>query len=434
MNEELLSFIWRFQYFDSTNLRTESDEMIQIMRPGQLNTNAGPDFSNARIMIGSIEWVGNIEIHTRASDWLLHQHTNDTAYQSVILHVVWENDMSIYRSDQTALPVLQLKGLVRRSIIERYNSLLKTEAGTVSGAILCESQFSDVSELQKLSMLDKALLERLDKKAEQVINLWQENKQDWEETSYQWIGQHFGFKLNDPAFLRLTQIVPLKVLLKHRDQRLQIEALLFGIAGLIPYPKSETDEEYVRDLRREFHFLSRKYGLSGLEMNAHEFKFLRLRPAGFPTVRLSQFCSFICQTTNVFTSVLQAANVRVLSVLFATRQSDYWTRHFQFGKLSKTPVPTIGKDAIHLLIINAVVPLLVAYAKHRNQPEYLDRAMQWLMELPAENNRIMRDWQRLGMQVKTAADSQALIEWHNVYCAGRRCLACNIGAALIRVN
>ncbi|MDQ6476966.1 DUF2851 family protein [Dyadobacter sp. LHD-138] len=432
MNEDLLSFIWQFQYFDASDLHTEAGENIDILRTGHRNTNAGPDFSGARIRIDGVEWVGSVEIHTISSDWLSHQHNNDAAYESVILHVVWENDKPIHRPDGTILPVLSLKGLVRLSILERYANLIHAEERYNADAIPCAEQFPSVGALQKFSMLDKVLLERLDEKASKVLQLFQANQQDWEETTYQWLGQHFGFKLNDPAFLRLTQIIPLKVLQKHRGQIIQLEALLFGTAGLIPDLSDDVDEVYATDLRREYNFMANKYGLTDLQMNAHEFKFLRLRPSGFPTIRLSQFASLLNRNSALFSTLTTAKKVKDLHCLFESKQSDYWIHHFQFGKPSKNTVPVMGKDAINLLIINAAVPILVAYSRHRQKPDLLDKALSWLSEIPAENNHITRTWETLGMKVKTAADSQALIGWYNHYCSAKKCLDCVVGAALVR--
>ena len=434
MNEDLLSFIWRFQYFEASDLRTETGERIQIIRTGYLNTNAGPDFSDARIRIGGVEWVGSIEIHTKSSDWQLHRHSDDHAYESVVLHVVWENDAPIYRPDKTLLPVLALKGLVRLSILERYAALMNAQLTYEPAGIPCREQFSTINELQKFSMLDRVLLERLDKKASKVLELYHSNQQDWEETAYQWLGQHFGFKLNDPAFLRLTQIIPLRILQKHRNQLIQLEALLFGCGGLIPdKPKNdEPEESYITELRREYQFLANKYQLTDLQMNTHEFKFLRLRPAGFPTIRLSQFASLLNTNSTLFSTLVSSQNIKDLHQLFSLKQSDYWIHHFQFGKKSKSYVPSMGKDAINLLIINAAVPLMVAYSKQRQQPELLDKALNWLSEIPSENNRIIREWETLGMVVKSAADSQSLIEWYNQYCTKKKCLECIVGAALVR--
>ena len=434
MNEDILSFIWRFQYFETSHLMTDEGCELSISRPGTKNSNAGPDFSNVRVQIDGVDWIGCVEIHVKASDWLLHQHATDKGYESVVLHVVWENDLPISRLDGTLIPTLTLKGIVRRSILERYFQLLDEKE-----EIPCANLFSQADNLQKLTMLDRVLLERLETKASKVTALFQGNQQNWEETAYQWLGQHFGFKLNDPAFLRLTQIVSWKTLQKHRNSPFQIEALLFGIAGLIPEKDAYTDihspmEEYVQNLRREYQFLSAKYGLQGSQMEVHEWKFLRLRPAGFPTVRLAQLAKLLSQQTSVFAMIANQKKLGDVYKVFQLQQSEYWTGHFQFGKKSKSRVPAMGRQATNLLIINAVVPLIVSYAKQRQIPDLLDRAIEWLSEVPAENNRITREWERLEMKVKTAADSQALIEWHNSYCLQKRCLDCTVGASLVRLN
>jgi hypothetical protein len=433
MNEDILSFIWRFQYFETEHLLTEENQALSVIRTGVRNRNAGPDFSNVRVQIDGVEWVGCVEIHVRASDWFTHQHETDKAFESVVLHVVWENDVQVKRADGTLIPTLSLKGIVRRSVLDRYARLLDDQE-----AIPCAASFDQISDIQKLAMLDRVLLERLDRKAIKVLELYQQNGQNWEETAYQWLGQHFGFKLNDPAFFRLTQLVPWKIIQKHRNSLIQIEALFFGIAGLIPETDSTSDsttqpaDDYIRQLQNEYKYLSVKYGLKSKQLDEHEWRFLRLRPAGFPTVRLAQFAALLNSNANIFTTLTNNDNVNRLVQTFHLQQSDYWTNHFQFGKKSKSKVPAMGKQAANLLIMNAAVPLMVAYSRQRQVPELLDKAIAWLSEIPSENNQITREWERLDLKVKTAADSQALIEWHSHYCSPRKCLECTVGATLLR--
>ncbi len=424
MNEDFLSFVWRFQYFDATHLRTQSDEQVQILRTGQLNTDAGPDFADARILLDGMEWVGSVELHVNSSDWDAHQHPADAAYESVVLHVVWEDDRPVRRQDGTLIPTLALSQRVKPAVRERYNQLMDSKE-----EIPCAPQFREVPRLQKMAMLDRVLLERLDAKASRVTELWEANNRDWEETAYQWLAQYFGFKLNTPAFLRLAQSVPLKILQKHRNSGLQIEALLFGTAGLLP---ENPEDDYVKNLQQEYKFLSAKYGLLTRQMGTHEWKFLRLRPAGFPTVRLAQWAVLLQREAGLFASLTAIEDVVNLRQMFRVTQSIYWKKHYQFGKKSTAEVPDLGKDAADLLIINAAIPLLVAYARQRDQTIYLDRAVRWLEQLSAEKNHIIRAWAELGMRVTTAFDSQALIEWHTQYCVQKRCLACTVGASLVR--
>ena len=424
MNEDFLSFVWRYQYFDATNLRTQTDEQVQILRTGQLNTNAGPDFSEARILLDDMEWVGSVELHVNSSDWEAHQHPADAAYESVILHVVWEDDRPVHRQDGTPIPTLVLSPRVKPAVRERYARLMESKE-----EIPCAPQFREVPRLQKIAMLDRVLLERLDTRAARVTELWEHNQRDWEETAYQWLAQHLGFKLNTPAFLRLAQSVPLKVLQKHRNSGLQLEALLFGTAGLLP---AHPEDEYVKNLRKEFQFLSAKYGLLSRQMGTQEWKFLRLRPAGFPTVRLAQWAVLLQREAGLFAALTATEDMTSLRQMLRVNQSSYWKKHYQFGKESAGEVPALGKDAADLLIINAAIPLLVAYARQRDQTTYLDRAIRWLEQLSAEKNHITRAWASLGMRVTTAFDSQALIEWHNQYCIRKRCLECTVGASLVR--
>jgi hypothetical protein len=424
MNEDILSFIWRFQYFETADLRTDENLSVSVLRTGYKNVNAGPDFSQAAVVIDQVHWHGSVEIHVRSSDWLLHTHEKDLAYEGVILHVVWENDQPIVRADGTLLPTLSLKGMVKSSVLERYAALQDFKEG-----IPCTDMFAKVIDIHKYAMLDRVLLERLDRKAGEIMRLYEDNKKDWEQTAYQWIGRHYGFKLNDHAFLRLMQITPWKIIQKHRDHLVQIEALLFGMAGLIP---EHSDGKYIRLLQKEFQFLSAKYKLSGEPMPAHEWKFARLRPAGFPTVRIAQLAKLLSRQGSLFLLLTTAESITALHEIFHCPQSEYWTEHYIFGKKSKQRVPAMGNEASSLLIINVVVPLMVAYSKQRQQPALLDRAIYWLSQIAAESNRITREWGTLGMAVKTAEDSQALIEWYNNYCMPRKCLECTVGSILVR--
>lgn len=426
MNEDLLSFIWRFQYFEKNELRTDADAPLSVVRTGHRNSNAGPDFSESHVLIDGVLWVGSVEIHVFASDWFTHSHEQNGAYQGVVLHVVWENDRQATRKDGTPVPTLALKGLVKDEVIERYR-LLQDERESIP----CSSAYPAVDQIQKYAMLDRVLLERLERKAREVSSLYETNRKDWDQTAYQWLGRHFGFKLNDVPFQRLTGVVPWKVIQKHTDRSMQIEALLFGCSGLAG---EGSDDVYVRQLMQEFRFLANKYKLHGNVMEAHEWKFAKLRPAGFPTVRLAQFAQLMSSPGSFLTRLLNTQTFAELQTLFQLEQSDYWREHYVFGKKARSPVPTMGTDAANLLIINAAVPLLVAYSKQKNSPELLDRAIYWLSEMPAENNRITREWVAMGMRVKTAADSQALIEWYNSYCKPKQCLDCVVGAGLVRGN
>ncbi len=423
MNEKLISFIWQFQYFEKSHLQTDEGIPLSVLKTGILNTDAGPDFSGTHLMLNDIEWIGDVEIHVNASDWYKHQHPSNPAYESVVLHVVWNNDQDIIRKDGTIIPTLTLKNLVRKSILEQYEILIQSKF-----TIPCGSQFTAVEDIEKFNMLDRVLVERMKTKAENVLALWMINKSDWEETAYQLLGQHFGFKLNDVSFLRLCQKIPRKVILQQHGNLFKIEALLYGSAGLIP---PLATDEYTTQLFNEYTYLAKKYKLPSPLLES-EWKFLRLRPAGFPTIRLAQFAKILSNQEKLFNVFINAQHIDELHAQFRVEQSAYWKQHFLFGKETVNPTPKIGKDASNNLIINVVIPILFAYSKSRNLPEYQDKAIHFLSELPGENNRITRLWRELGLKIETAGDSQGAIQWYNAYCSKKQCLYCNIGAKLIK--
>ncbi|WP_025764575.1 DUF2851 family protein [Dyadobacter tibetensis] len=423
MNEDILSFIWQFQYFDNKDLLTDGGQAIRVLQTGHRNASSGPDFSGARIDLDRLTWVGDVEIHVNASDWHRHNHDPDPAYESVILHVVWTNDQPIRRADGTLIPTLTLDGKVRQSVLQRYFRLVDSQ-----NSIPCADQFGNTALIDKYGMLDRVLLERLARKADDILALWTENLSDWEETSYQVLGQHFGFKLNDAPFFQLCKAIPWRVMRMQNNQVFPIEALLFGQSGLLPaHPK----DDYGKALRSEHRFLVKKYRL-GPAMEATEWRFLGLRPVGFPTIRIAQFAQFLACSPNIFAGMIHAARILDFQRMFKLRQTEYWTLHHHFEKPSGKKIAFMGRDASNNLIINVAVPLLTAYSRSRKLPEYLDRALAFLTDLPPENNRITRLWESLEMRVSSASDSQGLLEWYGQYCSQKRCLSCNIGAKIIR--
>lgn len=424
MTEDFLYFLWQYQYFNKNQLETTASQNLQVISVGIRNKDAGPDFSNARLFIDGLEWVGNIEMHLKASDWHAHTHTNDRAYDSVVLHVVWEEDISINRPDGSILPTLALNKLTDPKLLNNYQQLIDNQS-----VIPCQNQFRHVETIHQFSMLDKALTQRLERKAEFVHELLNQNQNDWEETAYQLLANNFGFKINAEPMLRLAQSIGLKTLQKHRDNLTQIEAALFGQAGFL---NTAENDAYIDLLRRENDFLTVKYGLQNSKMNAHEWKFLRLRPANFPTVRIAQLATLIQQKGSFFSWFINVQNVEDFKKSFQIKQSEYWQKHYLLGKPTESKVPNLGKSSIENVIINTVVPLLVAYSQHRDNHEYLDKAIELLEQLPAEHNHITDQWEDMGLKIKTAFDSQATIELFNNFCSFKKCLSCNVGMDLLR--
>ncbi len=422
-SEKLLQYIWQFQQFDRTNLVTENPaQPLHILKVGQLNTNAGPDFLEAKVQIDEVIWVGNIEIHQSASDWNNHKHDINPDYDSVILHVVWENDIDIFRKNGQKIPVLVLNNKVNQKLLNQYNFLMTNQA-----IIPCHSQFEKVNSLVKMQMLERVLVTRLERKAKLILEKLDYNKGDWEETTYQLLAKTMGFGLNSIPFERLASIVPLKIIQKHSDQKHAAEALLFGVAGFL-----EGDlDNYGQNLKKEFNFLKAKYRISD-QIGRHEWKFMRLRPANFPTVRLAQFAQIIKNSVSLFSYFLLFEKVESLENIFRTAVSDHFNIENCIGNNENDSMKGIGEASIQNILINTVAPLLVAYSISKTEPQYIDKAINLLEDIKSEKNKITRFWDSLGYSSKNAFDSQGKIELFNEYCSKKACLSCNIGSSLLK--
>ncbi len=422
MNEAFLHYLWQFQQFDKSSLQTISSEKVSVLKTGILNTDAGPDFANARLHINEIEWVGNVEIHIKSSDWQLHKHQNNEAYNNVILHVVWENDQAITRQDGSLIPTVELRSITDIQLLNKYKHLIDNQS-----VIPCKEQFSEVSNLSKFAILDKVLAIRLQQKAQIVEQIFEQNKGDWEETAYQLLARNFGFKLNSETFLRLAQNLPLKVLQKHRDNLTQIEAMFFGQAGLI-----EKADDYSEKLSQEYDFFAAKFSLKSSQLSSHEWKFLRTRPANFPTIRIAQLARLITQQQSFFSLFTQTNLIEDLRNALKIEQSHYWQEHYNFGKTASKKLVGLGRDSINNILINTVIPLLACYSEKTDNQELMTRCVNFLEALPAEENHITEMWEGLGLTIKTAFDSQASIELYNNYCTQKRCLQCNVGSEILK--
>ena len=426
VTEELLYFIWQFQYAATEALTTTDGEAVEVLHPGFRNYNAGPDFLNARLLIGGVEWVGTVEAHVKTSDWLAHRHQGDRAYDNVILHIVWHHDSPVPRPDGTALPTLALAPFTSGTLLTKYQDLTQ---GTDS--IPCAGQFRMVKPLRQTAMLDTALLQRLERKADAVKAVYEASGQDWEETAYRLLATYLGSKVNAGPMEQLARTLSLRTLQKHRNNLTQLEALLFGTAGLLPEP-DETDTEYLTTLRREYQFLAAKYRLADKQLPAHIWKWGKLRPAGFPTMRLAQLARLIQEHGSLFSVLIGTDDAPVLLKALHITPSAYWQTHYRFGKVANKVSSTLGEATAEGLLVNTAAPLLAAYAKHKDVPDLVDRAVSLLEQLPAEDNRITRLWDEIGLNVRNAFDSQASIELYNEFCTQKRCLSCQIGIALVR--
>ncbi|MCS6832712.1 MAG: DUF2851 family protein, partial [Flammeovirgaceae bacterium] len=318
ITEKFISYLWMFQKFDRRALSTSQGDRIEVLSVGVLNRDAGADFTRARLLIDGMEWVGDIEIHVRSSDWKKHGHRSNAAYNSVILQVVWEKDEEVFREDQSVVPTLELCHRVSKDELEKWEKFIENPS-----AIACASHWKNVDASVKQTMLHKALEERMYRKALAVLQMFAETQHDWDETAYRWVASNFGFKVNNQPFEMLAKAVPLKVLQHHADRLVSIEALLFGQSGLLPL-RDEAQDAYVEELYREYRFLAHKFQLS-TPVAAHTWKFARIRPANFPTVRIAQLACFLHRYPRFFSMLLETTDLRSLQKLFLEIQvSPYW--------------------------------------------------------------------------------------------------------------
>jgi hypothetical protein len=422
MQESFLHYIWQFQYFDRTALTTTGGEPVAVFHPGYRNSDAGPDFSQARIRIGNIEWIGNVEIHIYASGWKDHRHDQDPAYDNVILHVVWDEDVTIHRHDGSPMPTLRLNGKVSKRLLLQYKKLLADDR-----PIHCSHVIDEVDPVLVLSMKERALFSRLQKKAETILQMLDANKGDWEETCYQLLARNFGFRVNAEPFFLLATSLPYRIIRKHADKRLQVEALLFGQAGLLD---REYVDPYYNLLKREYRLLVSKFDLARERVNRLQWKFLRLRPANFPTIRISQFASLLTSRKQIFSGIINATSYQELLRILGAEQSEYWKHHYLFTKFIKNEIASLGKMSIDNIIINSVIPLKVAFGKSKGEQYLVDQAVDILHEVHPEDNSVLKRWQALHVSCDNAFDSQALLELYNSYCQKKRCLECSIGSSL----
>lgn len=421
MQEKLLHFIWKYQYFNQAELTTTESENLQIVKAGLLNTNQGPDFLNAAIKINSVTLIGNIELHINTSDWHKHEHSTDKSYTNIILHVVWNNDVPlIIANNQVA--TLELKTRVSKLLLQRYEQLMNAQT-----SIACNKFLPAISEIGWMAWKERLAIERLEQKSKLVLSLFEKSNHHWEEVFWWMIARNFGSVVNTDFFQSIAETISINVLAKHKHQIHQLEALLLGQANLL---NENFDEHYPILLQKEYAFLQKKYKLERLNTAP---QFLRMRPANFPTVRLAQLAMLIFNSSHLFSKIKAIGNVKDVQKLFAVTANAYWNNHYQLNVLVQENKPkTLGNQMVQNILINTVIPILFAYGIYNNNQAIKDKAMLWLQALPQENNAILKEWKNLNIENKNAFDSQSLLQLSKNYCKSFRCLECAVGNKLLK--
>jgi len=424
MDEMFVQYLWQYQQFDHSNLKTIDGRDISILEAGTQNMDSGPDFSGSRLRIDGLLWNGNVEIHVKSTDWYNHKHDLDAAYNNVILHVVWQNKSGdVNREDGTKIPTLELQNLVQDDLLIRYDELVRS-----SHSIPCSTHFKGIDEIYVLSMLDRVLADRLQRKSNRVNIELDRTNYDWEESAYRVLAENFGFNKNAEPMTRLAHNLPLRILKKYADRIDQLEALLFGMAGFLG---GDPIDDYHVFLQKEYRFLRTKFKLSDAGIKRETWKFSKLRPPNFPTIRLAQFAHLIHSIPNLFSDLIREDDLEAFLKNCRVVQSEYWIDHFDFGKRVKKPMPGLGVSSLENVVINTFVPVLVAYGKSRDEQVYTDRALKYLQLLRPEHNRIIKMWEGVGLVPANAFDSQAMIELNNEFCLKKRCAVCNIGSVIM---
>lgn len=421
MNEKLLQYLWTFRLFTHFDFRDTEGQPIEIQNFGTLNTDAGPDFLFARIKTGGTTLAGHIELHVRSSDWIFHGHTGDPAYDNVILHVVYQCDTTIEVLRRKGIPTLELKDYLAPDVLK--NSAFLTENHQF---IPCEKLIGPRH--IPFGFEESSLLNKLNSKSIAIQESLHRQKNDYEAVLFHQLAYAFGLKINAEIFLQLSESVPYSVVRKIRQNRLQLEALLFGLAGFLADPS----DEYQRSLANEYRFIQHKYGIGS---QFYRPKFLRLRPPNFPTVRLSQLAAVLHRHPQLFSRVISAQSVSEITPLFENITAhDYWDSHYTFGKAHEGKQPKmLTRDFVEILMMNAVLPFRYSYMLHQRDTT-ADEILGFYSQLPPEKNTVITSWKSLGIPVKSALSAQAFLYHYKNFCIPKNCLNCSIGFKILKEN
>jgi len=424
MKEEFLHYLWKYRLYDPASLIDNNGNKISVIHPGEYNRDAGPDFFNSRLLIGGTIWAGNVEIHICSSHFDLHGHQTDPAFNNVILHVVFENDKKVFneRGEEILTTRIEFDSIY----YNRYLSLVNNPS-----IIACQDELYKVDKIYVQHWLNRLVIERLEGKSDLIYSTLEETANDWDETLYRLLARYFGFRVNTEPFEMLARALPFRIIRKHSDSRFQIEALLFGTSGMLEEKlfKEAITDKYYCDLIKEFKVLAVKYSLKPIQ--GWLWKFSRLRPANFPTVRISQLAELLSVSGGLFSRIIDAKDILVLRSLFEVTASEYWNTHFVFGKESPETTKNAGSQASDILLINAVLPVIFVFGRSRDHQDLCDRALDFLGKIKAEDNKIITEWLSAGIEIESAFFSQGLIQLRNEYCKKRACLNCRIGNKLI---
>jgi hypothetical protein len=422
--EELLQFAWQYRVLKPKPLITKSGKTVEIIKQGDLNRDSGADFFNARIRLDELTLAGNIEVHVNSSDWLKHKHQNDKSYDNIILHVVYNDDKIIAQNSDNNVEVLELKDLLPEYFIENYEKLIAEKTD-----LPCKNQLKNVNELKVSSWMQRMAIERLESKTEVIEHMFANFNNDFTQTFYAVLLKNFGFKVNALPFELIANYLPVQLLAKHVHDQKQVEALLFGTAGLLD---DQFEDKYLHSLQSEHEFLKNKYKLSSLKKEI--FKYSRLRPANFPDLRLAQFAQLICHSPKLISEPQSYLNVKELKQALHFEPKGYWSKHYRADGKEHSSILKLGDDSIQNILINTFSYFFFFYGRKLNKEQYQDLALDILEEVKFESNIKTKLFSEMSCSGKSGLISQGLINLNDNYCSKKACLNCGIGAAILQNN
>ncbi len=421
IREDFLHYLWKHKLFDFSDLKSDDNEEILIINSGIYNLNSGPDFFNAQIKIANQIWAGNVEIHIKSSNWYVHHHELDTAYDNVILHVVWENDMQIFRKDNSSISTLVLKEYVPKNLIFKYQELFSKTQKWIN----CDINIKKIDAFTFNNWLERLYLERLQSKSDFILDLLQKSNNNWEAVLFKLVSKNFGLKVNGDAFFQLANSFKFSALQKNQTNLERLEALLFGQSSLL---EGDFEDVYFNHLKKEYSFLKLKYKLTPLHKS--EIKFFRLRPNNFPTIRLSQLANLYSSQQSLFSKIIEINKINDYYKLFNVSTSKYWETHYSFKSTSVKRRKQLTKSFIDLILINTIIPLKFVYLKHIGKLDE-EIILQLIQQLKPEKNSIIEKFNSLKIETKNALQTQALLQLKNEYCNKNNCLQCAVGNKLL---
>lgn len=421
MKEKVLYFIWKYHQFNNSPLNTTNGKIIEIIKNGTQNFDAGPDFLNASLLIDNQKWFGNIEMHQKSSDWFLHNHHLDDNYNAVILHVVWEHDVEVFNKSEIPIPTIELKHFVNKDFLKLYSDFIAYPKKW----ILCENQLQTISKFEVDNWLEKLFFERLERKCHEIELLLADCNNDWEAVLFLMLTKNFGTKINSDVFLKMAKSIDFKIVRKERNNLLVLESLFFGQAGLL---NENSQSAYFDKLKKSYSYLKHKYKL--LNNENVSCNFFRLRPSNFPTIRLSQLANLNHQHQGLFLKLIEAKSINSIYKILSVKTSDYWDTHYTFNKESAKKSKNLTKSFIDMLVINTVIPLKFAYYRHQ-EVEFTDELVATIQEIKPEKNNVIELFDLLKIKANNALQSQALLQLKNEYCDKNNCLECSFGKIIL---